>query len=340
MAARNAPASLLSLVVVVGGCSPSEHLPGADAGAQADSGCSSFDAGGTCFECSVDSGWNAPDAGGTCWDCVLDAGAIDAGGSSDGDKPDSGSAPPIDGGALLDGGIEDAGLAPNDGGASCPSGCEPDSGSAQEDAGQPALCGDGLIECLSDGGTGYCETCDDGNLLDGDGCSAACTLEGGWICPTAGQACMCTGLPPGTYSVLLQAHEQDSLVGACSPYTGVCECLGYLYRDYSVTAQVTVSEPSGGATPIRIETSFLGSVTLQGGATVDGVTAASQGDECGGFAMLPLSSGYWSLSFNHSSGTLTLQRSCRRTGPSPCGYRTSVTAEGSANLGLPAICPE
>lgn len=34
------------------------------------------------------------------------------------------------------------------------------------------------------------ETCDDGNGMGGDGCSATCLIEPGWICPTAGEPCV------------------------------------------------------------------------------------------------------------------------------------------------------
>jgi len=43
------------------------------------------------------------------------------------------------------------------------------------------VCGDGVV--------GKTEECDDGNTLASDGCSGACTLEPGWVCPTAGMAC-------------------------------------------------------------------------------------------------------------------------------------------------------
>ncbi len=44
-----------------------------------------------------------------------------------------------------------------------------------------AICGDGRV---SSG-----ETCDDGNTLGVDGCSATCTIETGYVCPTPGTAC-------------------------------------------------------------------------------------------------------------------------------------------------------
>jgi cysteine-rich repeat protein len=51
-------------------------------------------------------------------------------------------------------------------------------------AGPAATCGDSAI--------GGAETCDDGNALAGDGCSATCALEAGWTCVTPGQPCTTT----------------------------------------------------------------------------------------------------------------------------------------------------
>ncbi len=46
----------------------------------------------------------------------------------------------------------------------------------------PAVaCGNGVIDAG--------ETCDDGNTLGGDGCSATCQLTAGWVCPKAGALC-------------------------------------------------------------------------------------------------------------------------------------------------------
>jgi len=56
-----------------------------------------------------------------------------------------------------------------------------------------SLCGNGVID---DG-----EECDDGNIVDGDGCSSTCTIEsGGWTCngePSICQLCG-NGVPEGT----------------------------------------------------------------------------------------------------------------------------------------------
>jgi len=45
-----------------------------------------------------------------------------------------------------------------------------------------SVCGDGI--------RGGIETCDDGNVASGDGCSASCYREAGWVCPTPGQPCV------------------------------------------------------------------------------------------------------------------------------------------------------
>jgi cysteine-rich repeat protein len=51
-------------------------------------------------------------------------------------------------------------------------------------------CGNGRVDCdRSLPGTLSCEQCDDGNAIAGDGCSAACTIEPGWVCGTAAQPC-------------------------------------------------------------------------------------------------------------------------------------------------------
>jgi cysteine-rich repeat protein len=53
-------------------------------------------------------------------------------------------------------------------------------GTSTTDAGV-AVCGNGIL----DPG----ETCDDGNTVSSDGCSAECQIEPGWTCPVPGQPC-------------------------------------------------------------------------------------------------------------------------------------------------------
>lgn len=51
------------------------------------------------------------------------------------------------------------------------------------DLGIAARCGDGKVDSVRG------EVCDDGNLVSGDGCSAGCEVEPGWICPSQGGEC-------------------------------------------------------------------------------------------------------------------------------------------------------
>ena len=55
-------------------------------------------------------------------------------------------------------------------------------GDIQEPDASSGVCGDGIMD---EG-----ETCDDGNVEDGDGCAAVCSVEPGWVCDGAG-ACAC-----------------------------------------------------------------------------------------------------------------------------------------------------
>ncbi|MBM7112217.1 DUF4215 domain-containing protein [Archangium primigenium] len=58
--------------------------------------------------------------------------------------------------------------------------------------------GDASARC-GDGARQAAEACDDGNTLDGDGCSATCgAIEEGWACDTPGQACARTTCGNGT----------------------------------------------------------------------------------------------------------------------------------------------
>ncbi len=80
-----------------------------------------------------------------------------AGASSSGAKPSTGAAGPI--------------IDVGDGGE-CASGCSD----------EVTVCGDGVLQDSS-------EECDDRNRDDGDGCTADCTVEPGYVCPVPGIAC-------------------------------------------------------------------------------------------------------------------------------------------------------
>ncbi|HEX7599473.1 MAG TPA: DUF4215 domain-containing protein, partial [Polyangia bacterium] len=92
-------------------------------------------------------------------------------------------------------------------------GCDNDGGVGCGDSGGPVVCGDGLV--------GVGETCDDGNLLPSDGCSATCQLEIGWICPAPGQPCLqdayCGNgrLDPGETCDDSNTQPGDGCTGVC-----------------------------------------------------------------------------------------------------------------------------
>ena len=75
-------------------------------------------------------------------------------------------------------------------GDGCSSSCQVEPGYACKMAGMAcemvpqntARCGDGQVNAG--------EGCDDGNMTGADGCSPSCSLEGGFVCPTPGAACM------------------------------------------------------------------------------------------------------------------------------------------------------
>ena len=117
--------------------------------------------------CTIEAGYACPTAGSPCvriWVCgnsVIDPGeACDDGNTTGGDgcSADCTTIEP---------------------GWTCPKGVGSPGGSCTKSA--TGVCGDGVL--------GKGETCDDGNTLSGDGCSASCVLELGWDCPTPGKAC-------------------------------------------------------------------------------------------------------------------------------------------------------
>lgn len=87
-------------------------------------------------------------------------------------------------------------------GDGCSTDCEVEAGWVCNQPGtachQPE-CGDGYQDFTPGGGSGgtgagggvsgYYEPCDDGNTTSGDGCSASCEVEAGWLCPLPGVPC-------------------------------------------------------------------------------------------------------------------------------------------------------
>lgn len=108
---------------------------------------------------------------------LVAGGAAGAATASGGAAPDGGT--PGKGGASFGGSIGALGGAGGVGGEGGIHGDAGDAGSVYEGPYIPEVpaCGDGVWSTS--------EGCDDGNLVDGDGCSAACTIEPNAICDTA-----------------------------------------------------------------------------------------------------------------------------------------------------------
>lgn len=75
-----------------------------------------------------------------------------------------------------------------------------DSGVAADAA--PARCGDGIVR-------GPMEACDDGDRMDGDGCSRDCALEPGFTC--AGAPSSCTNPPPIALDDRIRTREETAV---------------------------------------------------------------------------------------------------------------------------------
>jgi len=70
-------------------------------------------------------------------------------------------------------------------------------------------CGDGIINTT--GG----EECDDGNTINGDGCSSICFTEVDWSCVGEPSVCVSTGVPGNTCSDTDNGLENVSVGGLC-----------------------------------------------------------------------------------------------------------------------------
>lgn len=65
-------------------------------------------------------------------------------------------------------------------------------GSGSSSSGGGPVCGDGVMAAAdADAGTAA-EACDDGNTMSGDGCSAVCTIESGYMCTGEPSNCVST----------------------------------------------------------------------------------------------------------------------------------------------------
>ncbi len=72
--------------------------------------------------------------------------------------------------------------------------------------GAEAICGNGILQ-----DTG--EECDDSNILPGDGCSASCVVEPGYLCATPGARCQAAECGDGLLAGLELCDDGNSISG-------------------------------------------------------------------------------------------------------------------------------
>jgi fibro-slime domain-containing protein len=85
-------------------------------------------------------------------------------------------------------------------GGECSDGCTADK----------VVCGDGLLQAAG-------EECDDKNTTAGDGCSATCTVEPGYICPVPGAMCRAAACGDGVLAGLELCDDENTTAGdGCS----------------------------------------------------------------------------------------------------------------------------
>jgi cysteine-rich repeat protein len=97
---------------------------------------------------------------------------------------------------------------------------------------RPIVCGDGLLE-----GT---ESCDDGNVVDGDGCTSGCLFDCASLVCSDGNACTNEACDPliGCYSLgAVDPSDGDQCtIDSCDPGTGVVQNVGtvvYFQEDFA-----------------------------------------------------------------------------------------------------------
>lgn len=65
------------------------------------------------------------------------------------------------------------------------------------------ICGDGVLYVLA---------CDDGNTVDGDGCSSTCTIEAGWTCSGTPSVCGPASLSLNLISIIKSPDSNNILL--------------------------------------------------------------------------------------------------------------------------------
>jgi cysteine-rich repeat protein len=219
---------------------------------------------------------------------------------------------PVDGG--VGGGVGGSGVVHSSGGSggcgilcSLPVG---GSGGNTADFPDPKNCGNGVIDIG--------EYCDDGNMLNGDGCTG-CIIDPGWQCPVPGQPCM--PRPPGVDTgspidaqgppargdagvPVLPVHDAGpAATGPLSQgptsWTGYIE--NYQFPSGSDVIRFTSTVDSAGQVKVTV---FLGSGTPPPPATDPNVGYPP------GLDPLPSNIGYWveGFAYTMTSGTFQAQR--------------------------------
>src|SRR6187402_49850 len=123
-----------------------------------------------------------------------------------GGGPDLGNSNVSDGGSSVDtGGSATAGTGAKPSGGGGSGGIKIDLGDGGDacvanscDSPDQIVCGDGTLQTADGEG----EECDDKNETDGDGCSATCVLEAGYVCPVPGAMCRAAACGDGVLAGL------------------------------------------------------------------------------------------------------------------------------------------
>lgn len=77
--------------------------------------------------------------------------------------------------------------------------------------------GGGVMHVCGDGTRSGPEVCDDRNATGGDGCSATCQVEPGWVCTTVGVACVAERCGDGFIAGFEECDDGDTMSGdGCS----------------------------------------------------------------------------------------------------------------------------
>jgi fibro-slime domain-containing protein len=106
---------------------------------------------------------------------------------------DKGGTESTNGGSITNGGSGPVIIVPEEGGA-CSEGCAEDK----------VICGDGVLQAIG-------EECDDKNEAPGDGCSATCTVEAGYVCPVPGAMCRAAACGDGMLAGLELCDDGNAM---------------------------------------------------------------------------------------------------------------------------------